>query len=158
MSLKIYEINPTYIDYLLPFAPHLFHNAKQSQHYTRKYIGIVLNVHGTDYFVPLSSFKTKHEKMKNSLDFIKIGDYAVLNINNMIPVPKEQYFYVDISKVQDANYKNLLLAEYRIIKKLKDKIIHNATLVHKLKTNGSISPLTKRCNDFLLLEEKCKAF
>lgn len=59
MSLKIYEINPVYIDYLLPFAPHLF---------------------------------------------------------------------------------------------------HTATLVHKLKTNVSISPLTKRCNDFLLLEEKCKAF
>ena len=29
-SLKIYEINANYIDYLLPFAPHLFHNSKKA--------------------------------------------------------------------------------------------------------------------------------
>ena len=29
-------------------------------------------------------------KMKESVDFIKIKDYAVININKMIPVPKEQ--------------------------------------------------------------------
>lgn len=34
------------------------------------------------------SFKPKHKKMKESVDFIKIKDYAVININNMIPVPK----------------------------------------------------------------------
>ena len=29
-SLKIYDINANYIDYLLPFAPHLFHNSKKA--------------------------------------------------------------------------------------------------------------------------------
>ncbi len=28
--------------------------------------------------------------MKESVDFIKIKDYAVIDINNMIPVPKGQ--------------------------------------------------------------------
>lgn len=54
----------------------------------RKYIGIVLEINGLSYFAPLSSFKQKHKKMKEGVDFIKIRDYAVININNMIPVPK----------------------------------------------------------------------
>ena len=54
----------------------------------RKYIGVVLEVNGLSYFAPLSSFKLKHKKMKEGVDFIKIKDYAVININNMIPVPK----------------------------------------------------------------------
>ena len=77
-SLKIYEINANYIDYLLPFAPHLFHNSKKGQANSRKYIGVLLQVHGFDYFAPLSSFKPKHEKMKEELDFIKIKHYFVL--------------------------------------------------------------------------------
>ena len=28
--------------------------------------------------------------MKEGVDFVKIKDYAVININNMIPVPKGQ--------------------------------------------------------------------
>jgi translation elongation factor EF-Tu-like GTPase len=47
------------------------------------------------YFAPLSSYKQKHDKMKNSLDFIKIGNYAVVNINNMSPVPDGEYTYVN---------------------------------------------------------------
>ena len=30
-KLKIYEIENAYIDYLVPFAPHLFHNKKENQ-------------------------------------------------------------------------------------------------------------------------------
>lgn len=88
MTLKIYEVNPRYIDFLIPYAPHLFQNKQPGQHNERKYIGIVLIVNDMNYFAPLSSFKAKHNNMKNGLDFIKIGDYAVININNMFPVPK----------------------------------------------------------------------
>jgi len=30
-NLKIYEIENSYIDHLVPFAPHLFHNKKENQ-------------------------------------------------------------------------------------------------------------------------------
>lgn len=56
----------------------------------RKYIGVVFEINKFSYFAPLSSFKPKHKKMKESVDFIKIKDYAVIDINNMIPVPKGQ--------------------------------------------------------------------
>lgn len=77
-----------YIDNLLPFAPHLFRNKQAGQQNERKYIGVVLEVNDMKYFAPLSSYKPKHEKMKSGLDFIKVGNYAVININNMFPVPE----------------------------------------------------------------------
>ncbi len=41
MSIRLYEVNSKYIDYLIPYAPHLFHNKKPGQHNERKYIGII---------------------------------------------------------------------------------------------------------------------
>ena len=114
-NIKIYEINAAYINYLVPYAPHLFHNRQQGQANERKYIGIVLQVNGLDYFAPLSSFKPKHRRMKEGLDFIKIKDYAVINLNNMFPVPLSECRYVNFETVRDPKYKSLLLAEYRFI-------------------------------------------
>ena len=154
--LRFYEINPDYIDYLSAFAPHLFHNKKPGQVNARKYIGIVLTVNGMNYFVPLSSFKDKHSKMRVSVDFIKLKDYAVLNINTMFPAPIAECTFVDINSVTDTNYRNLLRNEYRLVKVMEKLIIKNARIVysHKL-ANGDKTRLASRCNDFLLLEEKC---
>lgn len=111
------------------------------------------------YFAPLSSFKPKHEHMKNGLDFIKVGNYAVININNMFPVLEGAYTYIDIPRVKNPQYKKLLMSEYRIIRKLQDKIKNNALELYKHKLNkGNITALARRCNDFVLLEEKCKQF
>ena len=87
MDIKFYQIENKYIDYLSPHAPHLFHNKQVGQQNERKYIGIILQVNGFDYFAPLSSFKPKHNKMPEMIDFIKIKKYAVINLNNMFPVP-----------------------------------------------------------------------
>ena len=158
-NIKLYEINSGYIDYLAPFAPHLFHNKKQSQQNERKYIGVVFFINGFNYFAPLSSFKDKHINMKDSIDFLKIKNYAVINLNNMFPVPLSECNYVEISKVNDPKYKALLLAEYRYIKSVQDKIRKNAATVysHKLK-NGKSTALAKRCNDFSALEKACAIY
>lgn len=157
--IQFYEINPAYIDYLVPFASHLFHNRQDHQQNSRKYIGIVLTVNDLDYFVPLSSFKSKHLKMRESVDFIKIRQFAVLNLNNMIPVPKSSLTFVNINGVADLNYRNLLRNEYRIIKVLEKKILKNAQIVYTHKVRGgNESRLSKRCNDFILLEQKAKEY
>ena len=98
-DIGIYEVSERYVDYLAPLAPHLFHNKRHGQKFSRKYIGVVLTVNDMDYFAPLSSFKEKHRKMKEGLDLIKLKDYAVINLNCMFPVPENQCAYVDISKV-----------------------------------------------------------
>lgn len=97
-DLALYEIEPAYISYLSSYAPHLFLNKSTGQKNERKYIGIVFTINGYDYFAPLSSFKEKHKKMSESIDFIKIKNYAVINLNNMFPVPLTERKYVDISK------------------------------------------------------------
>ena len=109
--------------------------------------------------MPLSSFKEKHKKMQESVDFLKIGTLAVLNINNMLPVPQSECIAVDISSIKDEKYKHLLLQEYRIIKLLEDKILKNAKIVYSHKIhNENKTSLAKRCNDFLLLEQKMAFF
>lgn len=158
-SLKFYQIENKYIDYLSPHAQHLFHNKKQGQRNERKYIGIILQVNGLDYFAPLSSFKPKHNKMPEMIDFIKIKKYAVINLNNMFPVPKDECSYVDISKEQDLNYRALLISEYRYIKSIQEKIRKNALNIYNHKVEkGNSTGLGKRCNDFLLLEKLCKEY
>ena len=111
------------------------------------------------YFAPLSSFKAKHKRLSETLDFIKIGDMAVINLNNMFPVPDGVYSLKDPRQEKDAQYKTLLNNEYRIIKKKTEQIISNAKLVYEHKiTNDGKSKLSLRCNDFKLLEEKSKEY
>ena len=91
-ALKIYEVKPRYIKYLSNYQKHLF--CSDNEMSGRKYIGIVMEINQFKYFAPLSSFKIKHKKMEESVDFIKIKDYAVININNMVPVPDGEYMFV----------------------------------------------------------------
>lgn len=158
-SIKIYEINPKYVDYLVTYAPHMFHNSKAGQANTRKYIGVVLQINEMNYFAPLSSFKPKHKTMKEDLDFIKVKNYAVINLNNMFPVPSGECSYIDFDNVRDNSYRALLVSEYRFIKSIQTKIRKNASALYKHKlSNGDKTPLAKRCNDFALLELKCREY
>ena len=158
-DIKLYEVNAAYIDYLAPLASHLFRNKKEGQQNTRKYIGIVLTVNEMKYFAPLSSFKDKHKRMQEGLDFIKVKNYAVINLNNMFPIPDGEYKYVDISRELNPKYKSLLLAEYRFIKSIQEKIRKNAfTLYNHKLNNGNKTSLAKRCNDFALLEKACREY
>lgn len=158
-NIKLYEVNADYIDYLSAYAPHLFQNKKPGQNNERKYIGIVFQINGLDYFAPLSSFKQKHHRMKETVDFIKVKDYAVINLNNMFPVPLTERKYVDIRSERDPHYRALLLAEYRFIKSIQEKIRKNAQNVYKIKIkDGTSSALAKRCNDFLSLEKACNKY
>lgn len=97
--------------------------------------------------------------MKEVMDFIKIKDYAVININNMIPVPKGQLVELNINAEKDPHYKFLLQAENREINKQKSRIRKNAEIVynHK-KRNGNLTPLAKRTNDFEMLEKLSRDF
>ena len=158
-KLFFYEIDEKYINFLSKFSEHLFRNARIGQARSRKYIGILFEINGMKYFAPLSSFKAKHKRLSETLDFIKIGDMAVINLNNMFPVHDGVYSLKDPRQEKDAQYKTLLNNEYRIIKKKTEQIISNAKLVYEHKiTNDGKSKLSLRCNDFKLLEEKSKEY
>ena len=73
-------------------------------------------------------------------------DYAVINLNNMSPVPGGEYTYVNLSKVVDPHYRALLLAEYRFVKTIQAKVRKNPETLYRLTTNATEeTPLTGRC-------------
>ena len=115
-KLLFYEIDEKYINFLSQFSEHLFHNTKVSQIYSRKYVGILFEINGIKYFAPLSSFKPKHKRLSETVDFIKVGDMAVINLNNMFPVPESAYSLKNPNTENNQQYRTLLNNEIRIIK------------------------------------------
>ena len=145
MKLKLYNINDDYIESISKIDSKIAFAKIDSRSQSRKYIGIILEINGLKY---------KHDNMTEKVDFVKIGRYAVVNLNNMLPVPEGEYFYVDFNNIKDKNYVNLLRNEYRIIHKKSEKILRNANIVYKHKIeNGNDTPLARRCCDFLRLEK-----
>ncbi len=66
-DLEIYEIDSAYIEYLSAFEEHLFRNKKVTQDFSRKYIGIILEIEGFKYFAP-----PFHLLNPNTNDFAKL--------------------------------------------------------------------------------------
>ncbi|NLC92833.1 MAG: type III toxin-antitoxin system ToxN/AbiQ family toxin [Treponema sp.] len=122
-------------------------------------MGIILEINGFKYFAPLSSFKPKHKRLCETIDFIKVGIYAVINLNNMFPAPLNLCKAVQIENIKNEHYRNLVRAKYRIIKQKTEQIVNNAKDVynHKMINDGK-SKLSQRCNDFRNLELKCKEY
>lgn len=136
------------------------------------YIGILLKVNNVNYYVPVSSPKPKHDKMSNQVDFYKIVDfntgklYAVINLNNMIPVPDSCVTKLLYNKIEEyrefksdrekQNYVFLLQKEKAIIDALENNGILSkmaSKLYDKCQRNPN-SKLASRCCDFKMLEEK----
>lgn len=92
--------------------------------------------------------------MKDSIDFIKIGEMAVININNMIPVPDDVIIRYEIQNEKDIKYRDLLRNEYKICKQKESLIINNANKLYRKVTIYN-SYISKRCCNFKLLEQKC---
>lgn len=163
-----YIIDKDYVNYLCGYdskVGYVEYGDKLKLH-----IGIIIEINNFKYYVPVSSPKEKHKKMRNGIDFQKIIDnennifYAVININNMIPVPDKYVTKLKYNEIQnyrkfanDAekdNYIYLLQQELYIINKLAQTLTNNAKkLYDKVLTNTS-SSLSKRCCDFTLLEKK----
>lgn len=156
-NIRIYRVKSKYIKYLSMYQKHIF--TQDAEKDNRKYIGVVFEIKGMKYFAPLSSYKDKHKKMKESVDIIKIKDYAVINLNNMIPVPASQVMDIDINKEKDSSYRYLLQAESREISRQKNRIRKNAEIVYSHKKhNDNSTALAKRTNNFELLEKLCKEY
>ena len=111
--MKFYHIKEDYIKFLLKFDRNIADNKEGS----RPYVGVVLVIEGINYYAPLTSPKAKHRKMKNQIDFRKIGggEYGAINLNNMIPVPCSALVAIDIDKEPDLKYKKLLKKQFLFV-------------------------------------------
>ena len=160
--MRICHIREEYVEYLRQKEPNVFINKNES----RPYVGIVLTINDYTYYVPLSSPKVKHKKMKNTKDFHKIanGSYGVINFNRMIPVPKECIIHFDFANEPNALYRALLQKQYRYISDIEDVIIKKSNNIYNIfnKPDNELSSfdlkIKKRCCDFELLEKMCDIY
>jgi protein AbiQ len=131
---------------------------EEDRRFKRKYIGILFQIETNYYIAPFSSYKPeKHDKMKDTIDFIKIGNKAIINLNNMFPVPLEVIQKVNIEKISEIGYKNLLRDEYKLCIPKFNKIIENSHILYKQVTIHDM-PIKNRCCNFKLLEQKCQEY
>lgn len=106
-ELKFYKVSDEYVNYCLNFDEKVAQTKEENRDFERKYIGIILSIGEFNYFTPLSSHKIKHISMKEQIDFLKIEDkdglYAVINLNNMIPIPDIAIIDFNIDDEEDEN-------------------------------------------------------
>lgn len=158
MELNLYEINTKYIYELRKIDPKVL--IYHGQH-NRPYLGIVLSIDIFHYFVPLSSYKYKHDRIAESIDLVKLQRYAVLNLNNMVPVPDEFVKKIDFNQIDDKKYVSLLKKEYGLCKKKIALIKKNAKILHSIeknrnKVNQKNTKKLKHCCSFSKLEDHCR--
>lgn len=164
-KLKWYIADKEYVNYLRKFDEKV-----ENIDYSTKlkpYIGILITINDFNYYVPISSAKEKHYKIKEGMDFVKIMQndkiIGVLNLNNMIPILDDNVKalkYKDIDEYRDfANdkekklYISFLSFELDLINDKIEKIKKNALKLYNEKTKNPESNVSKRCCDFKLLEK-----
>ena len=153
-TLKLYFIDEKYINYLRMFDDKVYYNKNT----TRPYVGVVYIFNNHNYFAPLSSPKPKHLKMNsNAIDIFKINDgrQGIVNINNMIPTPKECLTEA-IPNTLNPIYRNLLITQTAFLNSNKKSLL-NKVKQFQNRYNKNLLPknILDRCCDYRLLESKC---
>ena len=131
-SMNWYVVDKNYINYLVKVDKRVGYVEYGGR--LKLHVGILVTVNYLNYYVPISSAKSKHHNMSNSIDFHKLIDeatgelYAVININNMIPVPdfcvtqlkydKIANFRAFLNEKEKTDYIYLLQKEKLIIDKI----------------------------------------
>lgn len=166
------RVEEDYIEYLRNFDNKVQINSSKYDKDNKPFLGVLFKINGLEYFSPISSnkksklqimFNTYIETNKKPIDMFFIEDLkksertllSILNINNMIPVPKEAIIYFDITNDKDFS---LLRKEIDYCKRNKEHIIKSAIRIYKAVRNHTWDSLEKRCCNYTLLEEKCKDY
>ena len=163
-----YVVDKKYINYLTQFDSRVGYVEYGER--LKLHVGILLTIGDFHYYVPISSAKPKHQKMSNSLDFHKLQDestgylYAVLIINNMIPVPDNCLTQLKYNQVESfrsfsnekekTDYVYLLQKEKALIDNVQDTLQNKAMKLYQkciAKPDSSLATLitdcTVKCHD-----------
>jgi protein AbiQ len=171
--LKLYSVSDAYIEYLQKVFPNVYSNKTDTRVHTRKYIGVVINVDEYKYYIPLSSPKETDYQIAGNENVIKKSIVPIirivvknsegkkelkgtLRISHMVPVPETELELYDLEHEPDETYKDLIHQEIVFIRKNREKIIANASLLYKQKTENDIAVgYVKSALDYKALERLC---
>jgi len=151
-KLRIYRIREGFIEFLHERDKKVQYNKGER----RPYLGVVMEVGGHKYFVPMESPKPNHAKIKNGVHIMRIdgGKYGLLGFNNMVPA--KEFFLVpfDIAAEPDEQYRNLLWNQLDFCNKHREEIAEHARKTYEGVTEKHIPFLMKISCDFKLLEKE----
>lgn len=150
---KYNSVSDEYITYLRDKYPAVYSNKIEHRTHTRKYIGVVISIGDFKYYIPMSSPKKSDYQVAGDSAVIKKSIIPIirivvrnnegqrelkgtLRISHMIPVPESELTLYDIENEKDEAYKDLVQNEIIFIRKNKDKIINNASVMYKQKAEG----------------------
>ena len=72
---RLFMIKDDYINFCTKYDKKVQKNKEGNRKFSKKYLGVVLEVNNFKYFVPLSSYKPeKHDSMPEKIDFIRIEE------------------------------------------------------------------------------------
>ena len=175
-ELKIYSVSDAYVTYLRERVPNVYSNKIDNRVHTRKYIGVVLELAGYKYYIPMSSPKESDYQVAGDSKVIKKSIVPIirmvvknskgekelkgtLRVSHMIPVPEQELKLFDLYNEMDSEYKDLVQNEMIFIRKNQDKIIGNAKLLYKQKlSNDQTAGYVKSALDYATLEKLCDEY
>ena len=163
-----YTVSDEYIAYLLKTESRVMQNKPEERTYHRKYVGVLTELNGFKYFVPMSSPKEKDYKngkiKKNNLTTIYMKSkeklYGTLRFNCMISVPESELTAYKINDEGDFSYKMLMLAEYNFCKDNRERIEKTAKNLYEKKCTSKEEefPVGRIVIDFKKVEKACVSY
>lgn len=154
-KMRICGVSDEYINYLRsdPLLSNVTDNKEDHRVHMRKYVGVVLEQNGFLYFAPFSSPKKsdytfdkdgKKSIRKSIVPIIRMTEYnkksgkdelkGTIKLSNMIPVPRSELVYYDISGESDPAYQALLWKEYSFVRANRNKIMQFAKVLYNQKS------------------------
>ncbi len=182
INYGLYTIDIDYIKYLYSFDNEVFYDSNRP-YSSKPYIGILVGLSDKKYFIPLTSAKKKHETWElRGEDHILIyeqvkiiskrkGEYykdiknnlidtnhilASIMISKMIPVLEGLYTNIDIGKINDFAYRNLLMKELAFCNSNQQEIIQRAEKAYSNQMNTG--KIIRYFVNFSLLEKKSEDY
>ena len=169
-NFKFIRVKSDYINFLLRYDNKIQYNDNLLGKENKPFLGVLFNINGQNYYVPLSSANKKkklidmHKRYKKTnkkvIDIFFIEDkngklLSILNLNNMIPIAKNSIVELNIKSDKDAS---LLQKEFQFCNKHKRELRERAKKLYSIVKNHTNERIEKRCCNFLLLEVKCKEY
>ncbi|AEH63658.1 type III toxin-antitoxin system ToxN/AbiQ family toxin [Zymomonas mobilis] len=163
MSIGFYRVDDNYINFLKEIDSRI----RDPKDNKRAYVGIILSVSGTDFLAPLTSYKSKQDKIRPStLTVFKLHEknkpdnkLGMIQLGYMFPILPSIATKIDYSN-QAIKYNRLLATQYEFIRSEQDKIKARAERLyeHVLTCSNPNDFYLKFSCDFLALLKQFRAF
>lgn len=147
-KLNFYTVDQAYVDELRGIEPKV-PNVQHEKH-GKLVCGILIPIHGLDYFAPVSSF-TKQQKTNFTIKNSNGKPVGCVRFSFMFPIPADLRSMKNFSEEDDAR-RFLLLEELQYCNRKARQIVSKAQHVYETATSGRDPHVAAVCCDFKKLE------